>query len=450
MGLIVGTAFILFIMVAFAGTAQETVVRSPVVTTENIEVVSDFPDFQRKTSTEETDTYYFSISTILTKSEPINQYIQMWTEKERDQFLAFVEKNKRNFHEEHLAKLHITVHLNAVTDDLHTLTFNVKNKKTEPRDGIKIFNLDLTENKILSLIDVFHLEDSNLVGFCSIIKEYIPDASSQGERLEELFKRPDQINWQINQNVFTLFLKDHDPFIKVEVPVERLRPYLTENMMTRLKLAPPEELESTLDPNGKYIALTFDDGPSPAVTPRILETLKQHQAKATFFMIGNRVQYYPELAKQVAEEGNEIGNHSGSHANLSQLSEAQIWQEIVGTNQIIEGVIGHSPVCFRPPYGVYNPLVEKVASENNAQIILWSVDSLDWQERNAEGVNKIVQETIFPGSIVLLHDIHPSTADALPTLMTELENQGYQFVTVSELLTLQGVSGIGPYYGVSN
>jgi len=450
-GWIIGTVIILSLMVAFAGTAQEEITRSPVVSTEKIESVTNLPDFQRRTSTKETSTYYYSVSTIFTTSEPINQYIQMWLEKETDQFLGYVEENKQNNFKEHRAQLHISVKLDTVTDEIHTLTFSIKNKGTDRQDATKIFNLDLTDNKILSLSDVLNVDESNVEGFRSILKEQSNTEAeiSLSEWLGAAFDKPEQFNWQMNQSFLTLYQVERENSNKIEIPVESLWPYVTEYIINRLQLTPPKEGVMLLDPAGKYVALTFDDGPSPAVTPLILEILKQNGAKATFFMIGNRVQNYPEIAKQVANEGHEIGNHTGSHPNLTKLSEAQIWQEIVGNSQLIEGVIGRSPTCFRPPYGVYNPIVEKVAFEHHVPIVLWSVDSLDWKNRNPEGVNTRVEETVTPGSIVLLHDIHQSTAEALPALMTGLRNQGYQFVTISELISLQGISGNGPFYGVA-
>jgi len=438
-------------MVAFAGTAQEKVIRSPVVSTEKLEYVENFPDFQRKTNTEKTSVYSYIVSTIMTTSEPINQYVQMWIEKEINQFIHDVEKNNPNDTEQHPAQLHISVEIYGVTDEIYSLIFTVKNKETNRQDVMKIFNLDLLNHKILSLTDIFNLDHANVEGFRSIVKEQmsVQDENSLKEWLEKSLKQPNQLNWQIDQTSFHLLSDAPENHILVEIPVEKLSPYLTNDIMNRLQIHFTDDPANSLHPDGKYIALTFDDGPSPSVTPQILETLKQYSAKATFFMVGSRVLSYPELALQVAGEGHEIGNHTGNHSNLSKLSEEQIRQEIIGSSQVIESIIGESPTFFRPPYGVYNPSVEKVALEHNSPIILWSVDSLDWKNRKAENVHQLVKENIAPGAIVLLHDIHQSTADALPILMAELSNEGYQFVTVSELLSLQGISGIGPYYGVS-
>ncbi len=203
----------------------------------------------------------------------------------------------------------------------------------------------------------------------------------------------------------------------------------------------------TLDPNGKYVALTFDDGPRPDVTPRILDTLKKHDAKATFFMLGSQVEYYPSLANKVEEAGHDIGNHTMNHQDLSILDSNKIKEEAQKSSRIIEKATGQKPTLLRPPYGAWNDSVKRVTKEMGVPMVMWSVDSLDWKSRNAAAVNEEVMSNVAPGSIVLLHDIHPSTADALPQLLSSLEEQGYQMVTVSQLLELWDEKGVGPYYG---
>lgn len=231
---------------------------------------------------------------------------------------------------------------------------------------------------------------------------------------------------------------------KIKIPLGSIGTYISgKNKLDTNIVLKKEEL----DPNGKYIAFTFDDGPSSLVTPRILDILKEYEVKATFFMLGNQVNKNPLLAKRVADEGHEIGNHSYSHSKLVNLTEGDIRNEIEGTNQIIEEVTGFKPTSFRPPYGDYNETVQAIAFGNKAPIILWSVDSEDWKNKNAEAVKNMVLNNLRPGSIVLLHDIHSTTAEALPALLTVLKEDGYQFITVSELLSLEPTIPAGPYYG---
>lgn len=183
--------------------------------------------------------------------------------------------------------------------------------------------------------------------------------------------------------------------------------------------------------NKKRVALTFDDGPDPNVTMRVLETLEKYDAKATFFMLGSRVEYYPEIAKNVQEAGHELGNHSWTHPDLSKASIEKVFDEINRTSRIIEEVTGEKPYSFRPPYGAFNDVVRQ---QTDLPIALWDVDTLDWKHRNGQQLLASVKGSVKDGSIILMHDIHPSTADGLDAVMAYLQENGYTFVTVSELL----------------
>lgn len=186
-----------------------------------------------------------------------------------------------------------------------------------------------------------------------------------------------------------------------------------------------------LKANGKkYIALTFDDGPSKKVTPRVLEILRDHNAKATFYMLGQSVQEAPEMAKAVAKDGHEIGNHSYKHDNLSTMTAAQAFADITKTNKIIQKASGQEPLTIRPPYGARNNGLEQQLSQPT---VLWSIDTLDWKTLNPTATIGQVKQHAYPGAIILMHDIHPTTADALDGVLTYLEQQGYEFVTISQL-----------------
>ena len=208
------------------------------------------------------------------------------------------------------------------------------------------------------------------------------------------------------------------------------------------------EVVNSLDPNEKYIALTFDDGPNSNVTPQVLEALAEHDAKATFFMLGSQATANPSMAKEIAMAGHEIGNHTNLHQNLVKLDTYDIDEEISESARNIEEASGQYPTMTRPPYGIFDERVEETATALGNSLILWSVDSLDWKTRNAKKIKEEILNSITPGAIVLMHDIHQETADALPELLTALINEGYHFVTVSEILSLPVDVGAGPYYKV--
>src|SRR5699024_6159507 len=192
---------------------------------------------------------------------------------------------------------------------------------------------------------------------------------------------------------------------------------------------------------------TFDDGPASETTERILQTLKEYDAKATFFMLGDNAANLPDIAKKVADAGHEIANHSISHPDLSQMSLDSVREQLTKSKQQIEDATGKSTIYFRPPYGSYNDNVLEIARETNQKVMLWSVDTRDWESRNPAAINEVVRTYTRPGAILLMHDIHSTTADALPEMLEYLSGQGYEFVTLSELLPYIDGEGVGPYTG---
>lgn len=202
-----------------------------------------------------------------------------------------------------------------------------------------------------------------------------------------------------------------------------------ENEDQEIQEVQPEENNEASE-NKKQVALTFDDGPHPRYTQMVLDILKKHNAKATFYVLGSRVDFYPDLVKQIAEQGNEVGNHSWSHKDLTRLSPEFIREEIQQTNEAIEKAAGTAPNTVRPPYGAQNETVKEVIGLPS---ILWTVDTLDWKTKNAGDILKQVKENTRDGSIILMHDIHQSTANSLDQVLTFLEQEGYELVTVSEL-----------------
>ena len=190
--------------------------------------------------------------------------------------------------------------------------------------------------------------------------------------------------------------------------------------------------------DGPYIAMTFDDGPSAQLTPRLLDVLKERGIKATFFVVGQNVAEYPDIVRRMANEGHEIANHSWSHPALTKLGAEGVRKQIENTNDAIAKVTGKRPVLMRPPYGATSSLLNKRLSEQyGLKVILWSVDPLDWRYRNSNRVyNSIVQNT-HPGSIILTHDIHATTVAAMPATLDALLAKGFKFVTVSDLIAME-------------
>ena len=186
------------------------------------------------------------------------------------------------------------------------------------------------------------------------------------------------------------------------------------------------------------LALTFDDGPHPELTPRLLDILRHEGVRATFYVIGRNVQTYPEIARRIVAEGHEIANHSWSHPRLTALSSARLRSELSQTSDVIQRVTGRRPTNMRPPYGAINDRVRQaIYRDHGLDVIMWSVDPLDWKRPGAEVVRRRMVEGAAPGGILLAHDIHPGTIEAMPGTIKDLKAKGYGFATVSQLLALQ-------------
>lgn len=193
--------------------------------------------------------------------------------------------------------------------------------------------------------------------------------------------------------------------------------------------------ERNIDPNKPMIALTFDDGPHKNTTIPILDTLKLYNGVGTFFILGNRVKNNENLLKRMISEENEIGNHSFSHKQLTTISSSEVKSQIDKTQRAVLEVTGSKPKVMRPTYGSYN---SKLKSQIDMPMILWSIDTLDWESRDPIKIATHVLDNVEDGDIILMHDIYESTVDAVKILVPELISRGYQLVTVSELYELKG------------
>ncbi len=188
---------------------------------------------------------------------------------------------------------------------------------------------------------------------------------------------------------------------------------------------------------GPYVAMTFDDGPHGANTPRLLDMLKQRKIHATFFMVGQCVAEYPAIVRRMVAEGHEVANHSWSHPQLSSMTEASVREQLQKTHDAIIAACGVAPKTMRPPFGAFTARQRAWShGEWGYKCILWDVDPLDWKVRNAEHVKNEILKAAVPGSIILAHDIHKSTIDAMPETLDGLLAKGFKFVTVSELLAM--------------
>ena len=181
----------------------------------------------------------------------------------------------------------------------------------------------------------------------------------------------------------------------------------------------------------KKVAITFDDGPNPDYTPDLLKGLKERGVSATFFLLGKEVEKYPELVEQMHAEGHLIGTHSYEHVNLCNLTDEKAIEQVDKTNALIEKITGERPQFIRPPYGCWK---KNLDYKTTMIEVLWDVDPLDWKTGNSDVVVSRVLKNVEEGDIILLHDASASSVKAALSIIDKLQEDGYLFVTVDEIV----------------
>ena len=178
-------------------------------------------------------------------------------------------------------------------------------------------------------------------------------------------------------------------------------------------------------------ALTFDDGPDIIYTPLLLDGLKERNVRVSFFLLGEKVEQYPELVERMQKEGHLVGNHTYHHVQLNKLNETKAREEILKTNNLIYETTGVYPLYLRPPFGAWKKNLELCVE---MLPVFWTIDTLDWKVQNTEKIVRTVQEQIEDGAIILMHDEYDTSVEAALQVVDELKNQGYELVTVDQLI----------------
>lgn len=255
-------------------------------------------------------------------------------------------------------------------------------------------------------------------------------------------------NFHLTQDIVTLY-SNSLTFSKLEFPMDKLKPsfrlLVSENGLVANEQT--ERENPLVQSDRKLVAFTFDDGPTPNLDKQIIEKFKVYNGKATFFMLGNRVEQFPETVDFIRENGHEIANHSYSHADLADLTADQINHEINYTSELLG--LKNKPVLIRPPYGSVN---QHVLDTIYHPLINWNVDSTDWRLGNKHKIAKQILENVHNGAIVLMHDLYQESVDALDIVLPKLAALGYEFVTVSELFEANNELLLPHevYYGISS
>lgn len=225
-----------------------------------------------------------------------------------------------------------------------------------------------------------------------------------------------------------------DPSALTATQPRSTQPPETQAPSTEPPASTPEAPPPPAHTGKKMVAITFDDGPGP-YTRELIEGLNQRGAKATFFMLGQQAEKYGETIKFMQESGHQLGSHTYDHKDITKLSDAEFLEQLKRTDDAIQAACGQIATAFRPPYGAYNQ--EKLNAQDKTPSH-WSVDTQDWKIKNTEGVKQHILTHTKDGSIVLLHDIYKTSVDGALAAIDALKNEGYEFVTVNELVVRNG------------
>lgn len=293
-------------------------------------------------------------------------------------------------------------------------------------DGTKLSSDSLFKNAWFSILREMILQDLEEAGEPA---EVIETAKTAMTADASYFA-----DFMLSEDGITFFL-DTMQERSIQVSYEQINSYLKVSLQGVVRSKAVRELDS----NKPMIALTFDDGPHWTNTKKVVDLLVEYNARSTFFMVGNRVEELPEVVQYVKDAGQEVASHTYSHKDLANISEEEFWSEIRKANEAIYAAIGETPVYIRPPYGSRN---EFVMSNMPLIAVCWNVDSEDWKSRDRDTIVKQVMNDAGDGKIVLMHDIHTFTAEAVELLLPKLIAAGYQLVTVEELFYYKGVEAV--------
>ena len=309
------------------------------------------------------------------------------------------------------------------------------------KTNMRIIHYDINNNQVILLNNYLKedgLSDLSYISYYSLLNELIKLDLTIDNNIIENITLPtleNYNNYEFNESGLKLdfiIKQKNDIKITINLPYSQIN-YLLKDEYKKEPVEPYKR-DLTQFKNKKLIAFTFDDGPSD-YTEILLNGLNKYNAKVTFFTLGSRVNYYNEILKRAYEEGNQIGSHTFSHDNLIKLSYNQINNEVNNSNEAIRKIIGVDSTVFRPPYGNVNDLVKMNV---NVPIIMWNVDTLDWQYRDKETVKNNIITTVDDGDIILLHDIYLSSVEGALLAMDELYKKDFAFVTIEEMMQLKG------------
>ena len=345
------------------------------------------------------------------------------------------------------------------TSEALSIVVNIKQDMNgaHPASMTQFWTFDKKSGEVVGLADFTEQSDEAAEAIMSAAKDNISQTIKQRQQpeidLNEIINKEALSNFIITNNGNSLawplgqasLLPSSYGELTITVPISSVSKYLQNPTARKLANIPkPPEPKPAPAPapaaptpapttGNKVIALTFDDGPGP-YTEKLLDILDKYDAKATFFLIGSKVSARANTLRRMQSRGHQLGNHSWSHPELNKVSAEQLASEIDQTNNAIKQAVGTKPNIIRPPYGAFNRAVLEQFRQRGMSAVVWSVDTRDWADRNSEIVCSRAVAGARNGAVILMHDIHPTSVNAVPCILNSLKQQGYSFVTVQNLI----------------
>lgn len=345
------------------------------------------------------------------------------------------------------------------TSEALSIVVNIKQDMNgaHPASMTQFWTFDKKSGEVVGLADFTEQSDEAAEAIISAAKNSISQTIKQRQQpeidLNEIINKEALSNFIITNNGNALawplgqasLIPSSYGELTITVPISSVSKYLQNPTARKLANIPkppepkPEPAPAPAAPTpapttgNKVIALTFDDGPGP-YTEKLLDILDKYDAKATFFLIGSKVSARANTLRRMQSRGHQLGNHSWSHPELNKVSAEQLASEIDQTNNAIKQAVGTKPNIIRPPYGAFNRAVLEQFRQRGMSAVVWSVDTRDWADRNSEIVCSRAVAGARNGAVILMHDIHQTSVNAVPCILDSLKQQGYSFVTVQNLI----------------
>ncbi len=411
------------------------------------------------------DNYDMRISYPRFNNKEFNKKVEAVVDKEKKELISIVNESINNKEDSTLINYELIINYNClIKEDIYSIHFKILRfvgGAHYERDDM-IFYYDRKNNKELFIDDLV----SNKVLFYNTLKEECKKYLLDNKEVLGTYYDNEMILEGLENIEFVTFGDDYvwvifPPYsvgpwssgeILVPIKYEVINRYLNPTFFWKIDYNDNNEIADEIDNSNKVqsivrddefykdkklVALTFDDGPSWNKTEKLLDGLRERNAKVSFFMLGSRIKGQEKLVKRIYDEGHTIGSHSYEHKNFHNTDLLEALEDINKTNQMLKEITGVWPRYLRPPYGNYT---KELLDETDMSFILWNVDSLDWKKKNSDKIAQYIIETAQDGDIVLLHDLYDTSIEGAFKAIDELSKEGFAFVSLDELIEIKGIN----------